>query len=255
MKVMTFNIWEGGVNDSGSRTGFIVDVIKEANPDFLALQEANHFDKDSNSLLKKISREISLPYYSLSEGTLRKNGMRFHVAILSRYPLREEHRFSDFAFDCAALSVVIDCPIGEISICNLHLHAFSEDKRLNELDVVLKYQSRYKNHMLLGDFNSLSRHDHYGNLSAEEFIYYDLNRFEATDMLSKNYVDAAAHLNVSDRRTHPTGITRQISKSLIRIDYMFLTPSLAVHTKNSTVIKTPSSEKASDHYPVMLTLE
>lgn len=251
MKIMTFNIWEGGIDDVGSRTDFIVDVIKEANPDFLALQEANHFDKDSNSLLKKISKEVSLPYYALSEGTLRKNGKRYHVVILSRYPLREEYKFSGFPFDCAALSVVIDSPLGEISICNLHLHAYSEDKRLNELKIILKYQSRYKNHMLLGDFNSLSHKDEYDTKTLEVE-----NRFDVTDILNKNYTDVASYLALNDRSTHPApiNIDPAITKP-IRIDYIFVTSSLTAHTKNATVIKTAISKKASDHYPITLTLE
>jgi len=251
MKIMTFNIWEGGIDEPGSRIDSIVDVIKEANPDFLALQEANNFDKDSNALLKKISSDIALPYYALSQGALQKSGKRYHVVVLSRYPLREEHRFSDFLFHCAALSVVIDSPLGEISICNLHLHAFSENIRLNELKVILKYQSQYKNHMLLGDFNSLSHKDEYDTKTLEVE-----NRFDVTDILNKSYTDVASHLALGNRSTHPTpsNIDPTITKP-IRIDYIFLTPSLTAHIKNPTVIKTTISEKASDHYPITLTLE
>ena len=251
MKIMTFNIWEGGIDNLGSRTDYIVDVIKEANPDFLALQEANNFDKDSNALLKKISKDIALPYYALSPGALQKNGKRYHVVILSRYPLREEHRFSDFIFNCAALSVVIDSPLGELSICNLHLHAYSESKRLNELKVILKYQSQYKNHMLLGDFNSLSHKDEYDTKTLEVE-----NRFDVTDILNNNYTDVASDLELLSKSTFPTPINKDTSFTKpIRIDYIFLTPSLTAHIKNPTVIKTAISEKASDHYPVILTLE
>jgi len=255
MKIMTFNIWEGGIDVVGSRTDFIVDVIKEANPDFLALQEANNFDKDSDALLKKISKDIALPYYALSKGTFRDYGKdygkRYHVAILSRYPLREEYKFSDFSFNCAALSVVIDSPLGELSICNLHLHAYSEDKRLNELEVILKYQSRYKNHMLLGDFNSLSYKDNYDTKTLEVE-----NRFDVTDILNKNYTDVTSYLGLDNGSTHPTPVNTDptITKP-IRIDYIFVTPSLTAHAKNPTVIKTAVSEKASDHYPITLTLE
>jgi len=248
---MTFNIWKGGIDDLGSRIGFIIDVIKEVKPDFLALQEANNFEKDDYALLKRVSNETKLPYYSLSPGALYEDGRHYHVVTLSRYPLREEYTFQDFTFQAAALSVVIDSPLGELSLCNLHLHAFSEDKRLKELEIILKYQSKYKNHILLGDFNSISNKDEYNVESLEVE-----KRFDVTDFLNKNYTDVTSYLALDNGSTHPTPINTDptITKQ-IRIDYEFVTPPLATHIKSATVIKTPISEKASDHYPVTLTLE
>ena len=255
MKIMTYNILKGGIDNKGSRIEYIIDVIKKANPDFVAIQEASNFDKNDNELLKRVSNETKLPHYALSQGTLYDDQRRDHVVSLSRYPLREEHLFPGSSFQCAALSVVIDCPLGELSLCNVHLHAHSEDKRLREAEAVLSYQSKYKKYIILGDFNALSRSDHYDDLSAREFTYYDLTRFEATDMLNMDLVDAVAHLNVKDRSTHPTiGVSHRISKSPIRIDYIFVTPSLSANIKNATVIKTQTAEKASDHYPVVVTL-
>jgi len=152
MKIMTSNILEGGIDDKGSRIEYIIDVIKEVNPDFLALQEANNFDKNNNELLKRVSNEIKLPHYTLSQGALYDDQRRYHVVSLSRYPMREERTFQDPLFQSAALSVVIDSPLGELSLCNVHLHAHSEDERLKELAVILKYQSKHKNHIILGLF-------------------------------------------------------------------------------------------------------
>ncbi len=255
MKVMTYNILHGGVDSNGSRIEHIIDMIKNENPDFVAIQEANNFDKNENKLLKRVSNETKLPYYALSQGTLEYDQQRSHVVSLSRYPLQEEHLFPDFTFQCAALSVVIDSPFGKLSICNIHLHSHSEDKRVKEVEVVLSYQSKYDKYIIMGDFNSLSRLDNYGDLSAQEFTHYDLTRYEATDLSNLNHTDAVAHLNVNDRSTHPTiGVAHKISKTPIRVDYVFLTPSLTTHIKDAKIIKTPTAEKASDHYPVVVTL-
>lgn len=246
MKIMTYNILGGGIDDKGSRIEYIIGVIKGANPDFVAIQEASNFAKNDKELLKRLSRETKLPHYALS---------RDHVASLSRYPLREEHQFPGSLFKYAALSVVIDSPLGELSLCNVHLDSHSRNGRLREATAVLRYQSKYKKYIILGDFNALSRSDNYGDLSAQEFTYYDLARFEATDMFNMDHVDAALHLNVKNRSTHPTvGVGHPISKSSIRIDYIFVAPSLSAHLKNATVIKTQTAEKASDHYPVVITL-
>ena len=259
---MTYNILHGGIDSNGSRIEYIIDIIKKEKPDFVAMQEAHNFDKNENELLKRVSKETKLPYYALSQGALEDDQKRSHVVSLSRYPLQEAHLFPDSKFQYAALSVVIDSPLGKLSICNIHLHAHSGDEgvragdeRLREAEVVLSYHSKFDKHIILGDFNSLSRSDNYGDLSAREFTYYDLARFEVTDMFNSCHIDAVAHINVRDRSTHPTiGVKHRISKTPIRIDYVFLTPSLSTHIKNTRIIKTPTAEKASDHYPVVVTL-
>ena len=252
---MTYNIMNGGVDSNGSRIEYIIDIIKKENPDFVAIQEASNFDTNENELLKRVSNETKLPYYALSQGTLAGDQKRYYVVSLSRYPLHEEYLFPCSTFQCAPLSVVIDSPLGKLSICNIHLHARSEDERVREAEVILNYQSKYNKHIILGDFNLLSRSDNYGDLSAREFTHYDLVRFEATDIFNMYHTDAIAHINVNDRSTHPTiGVTHKISKTPIRVDYVFLTPSLSTHIKNAKIIKTPTAEKASDHYPVVVTL-
>jgi exodeoxyribonuclease-3 len=255
MKIMTNNILEGGIDDKGSRIEHIIAVINDVKPDFVALQEANNFDKNDNELLKTVSNETDLPHYALSPGAPRPGRKRYHVASLSRYPLREEHTFPESSFQSAALSVAIDTPLGEISLCNVHLHANSETERLKEIEVIIKYQSKHKNHIILGDFNAVSRSDDIPELSTEESAHYDLARFDVTDMLSESYVDAVSHLDVSDNSTHPTvGVSHPISKSQIRIDYVFVNPTLVSSIKKGAIIKTETSDIASDHYPVVVTL-
>lgn len=252
---MTYNVLDGGVDSNGSRINYIIDTIKKEKPDFVAIQEAHNFDKNENELLRRVSNETKLPFYALSQGALEDDQERSHVVSLSRYPLQEEYLFPDSTFKYAALSVVIDSPLGKLSICNVHLHAHSEDERVSEAEVVLGYQSKYNKHIILGDFNSLSRSDNYGDLSAREFTHYDLARFEVTDIFNMYLTDAIAHINANNRNTHPTiGVTHRISKTPVRIDYVFLTPSLSTHIKNARIIKTPTAEKASDHYPVVVTL-
>jgi len=252
---MTYNILDGGFDSNGSRIEYILDTIKKEKPDFVALQEAHNFDKNENELLKRVSNETKLPYFALSQGALEDDQGRSHVVSLSRYPLQEEYLFPGSTFQCAALSVVIDSPLGKLSICNVHLHAHSEDERVNEAEAVLNYQKKFDKHIILGDFNSLSRSDNYGDLSAREISYYDLARFETIDKFNRYHTDAVAHIGVNDRSTHPTiGISHRISKTPIRIDYVFLTHSLSTHIKNVKVIKTPTAEKASDHYPVVVAL-
>lgn len=259
---MTFNILDGGISGNESRIEHIIKVINDERPDFLALQEANHFDKNNNALLKRVSRETELSHYALSQGSPNKEEDPYHVASLSRYPLLHVEEFLSSSFQSAALSVTIKSPLlGELSLCNVHLHSSSEVQRIEEISQILNHQSKFPNHIILGDHNALSASDFSNGLSADhlaagEFTNYDLTRFDLTDLLrDKGYVDSIAHLDVQNRHTHPTsGCPHPISKTPIRIDYIWGTPSLRPLMQEAAVIRTLSAKKASDHYPVTLTL-
>jgi len=251
MKIMSFNILEGGIDEWGSRIEHIKKVIKEVSPDFLALQEASKFDENNNKLLKEIGRDIGLPHYALSPGSVYKDEKQYHVVSLSRYPLKNIHMFSGKPFETGALLTLIDSPFGELAICNLHLNVYSEDKRLKELKVIFKYISKYTNQILLGDFNSISSDDNYDLDTLEVEA-----RFDVIDLLKQNYVDIAFHLGLDDRTTSSLSSNTNIGFiNPVRIDYIFVTPSLATHATDVTVIKTPTSERSSDHYPIVATIK
>ena len=254
MRVMTFNILWGGIDKNGSRLESITKTINDESPDFVALQEANDFEKCNNKLLNEVSQHLGLQYYALSPGSTLADGGQYHVASFSRYPFEETHLFSGPQFQCAGLFTVIDSPLGKLAICNVHLHSpmgHAEEKRLKELEIILKHVSRYENQILLGDFNSLSLDDNYDldTLGVEP-------RFDVTNRLKRNYVDVASHLKLNDRSTYLTATNRNPAYTKpLRIDYIFVTPSLASYVKDATVIKTPTTEQASDHYPIVATLE
>ena len=131
------------------------------------------------------------------------------------------------------LFTTIDSPIGELSICNILLQypvknfpeeAGSEDRRLKELEIILGHVSRYKNLILLGDFNSISRGDNYDL----ETLEYE-PRFDVTSKLARDYVDVASYLKLDDRITYPTPVNKNPSYTMpLRIDYVFISLPLGV---------------------------
>lgn len=253
---MSYNIAYGGVDNNGSRIEHIINVVNDANPDFLAIQEAHDFEKNNFERLKKISSETNLPYFEFSEGALYNDGERYPVASFSKSPIKHIYTFDDSAFAHAGLVTTVDSPVGELTLCNVHLHNRSEDERLRSIKTVLDYLSKFEKNIILGDHNALSRGDNYSDLSAEEFTYYELDRFEVADLLNNSHVDTALHLEKNNIGTHPTiGMGHPISKTPIRIDYIFATKPLTTHLKYKAVIKTETAEIASDHYPLTLILE
>ena len=150
---------------------------------------------------------------------------------------------------------VIGSPLGKLAICNVQLNleetGHSEDKRLKELEIILKHVSEYKKQIILGDFNSLSVDDNYilRTLEVEP-------RFDVTEKLKRKYVDVASYLKLDNRSTYPTPTNNNPAYTKpLRIDYIFVTPSLASYIKDATVIKTPTTEQASDHYPIIAIIE
>jgi len=254
MKIMTFNILTGGIDEDGSRIDLVKEAIIEASPDFVALQEANDFEKDDSKLLRELSQYIGLQYYALSPGAIYENGKQYHVASLSRYPLKKTYLFSGPSFQCAALFAVIDSPLGELSICNMHLHwgrVHAEEVRLKELEIILRHMSKHKNQILLGDFNSVSSDDYHDveRLEIEP-------RFDVTNTVKQQYVDVASHLELDNRSTFPTPFhKRAVLIGPRRVDYIFVAASLAEHITGASVIKTQVTDRASDHYPFIVTIE
>jgi endonuclease/exonuclease/phosphatase family metal-dependent hydrolase len=128
MKLMTYNILFGGrsIADTADRRDDILKLIKQHAPDVVALQEANFFDQDDT--LERMSSELSLPVHALAQGALYEGDLRYHVVLFSRYPIISTHDFPDEDFQSAALSVLLKTEIGNISVCNVHLHSYVEEK-------------------------------------------------------------------------------------------------------------------------------
>ena len=90
-------------------------------------------------------------------------------------------------FQTGALIVdLTDTPMGTISVCNVHIHSYEEDKRLPEIQQVLSYEHNCDHQIILGDFNAISITDPYPSVTAPEFE----RRFEVTDKIAqRNLVD------------------------------------------------------------------
>ena len=252
MRLMSYNILCGGIDRAlgTSRLDEILRLVKIMQPDILALQEANGFHRDG--LMAKVSGEIQLPHTALSIGSLYQDGDLYHTALFSRCPLLNAHMFPDGDFQSAALSVETDTPLGRVSLCNLHLHAYCEDERLRELGQILEHQNSFDRQIIIGDFNALSRLD--------KDIYPDDPKFElrfdVTDRLTGDFVDLI-HQSIGESRcTYPTDIPADCDElTPARIDYVFASSKIAQRVKSAGVIDHPIASKASDHFPLLVEFE
>lgn len=251
MKVMTYNILDGAVDTLQE----IVEVVKKESPDYLTLNEANTFASGDNKILKVFAQETNFPYFDIA----LSGEYDYHVAVLSKYPFKSVNKLQPLARAC--LITLIDSPLGELSIASLHLTPYSEDLRHPEIDLILDFQKEYPNKILMGDMNSLSKNDGYDERIIADFNKTQIKkftgngklRFDAIDkILSTGYQDSAVLLGKNKETTVPTPSNNDSSHAQMRLDYIFLSNSLSTHLSSYEVIKNELTNKASDHYPVVI---
>jgi len=255
MELMTYNILYGG----GNRLSLILKIIKIENPDFLVINEANDFEK--NDKLNQFSEEIRLPYFKLSLSGDRDYNT--HTAVFSKYPFKEIKEIKPLRN--AGILAIIETDLGEISIVGAHLSPYTEDSRLLEIDLITNQQRQYQNKILMGDMNSLSASDDYNkeiikgfnDMQLEKFTTDGKFRFDVINKInSLGYVDTAVVFDKQKRVTVPTRVNQDEAHLVkMRVDYIFVSDSLKNRIKNHSVIKNALTEKASDHYPVVIELE
>jgi endonuclease/exonuclease/phosphatase family metal-dependent hydrolase len=150
--VMTYNILAGG----GPRLGAIEAVIRDSGADLIGIQEALRPD-----LLSLLAERLGM-YHAIA-----RSPSSWHVAALSRWPIRETHVYSGPRMLRALLELLVELPDGsQMRYFVTHLAAaFSrplagEPRRLRELDLVLERmvsaRMAEEPHMLVGDLNSLA---------------------------------------------------------------------------------------------------
>ena len=253
MKFMTYNILNGGLN----RLPLIIKIIKKENPDYVTFNEANTFSQNKNKILKNIAKKLDFPHYDIA----LSGEYDYHVAVLSKYPLKNIVKLKPLMRAC--LISQVDTKLGEVSIASLHLTPYTEDLRHPEIDLILKYQKKYKNRILTGDMNSLAKHDKYNpkmiknfnEIQTKKFTTDGKFRFDAINkIISKKYLDTALLLKKNNEYTAPTSINEYSAHSNMRLDYFFISETLKPHLKNYQVIKNKVTNSASDHYPITITL-
>lgn len=253
MKFMTYNILNGGERG----LALVIDVVRKESPDFLTINEANTFSSQENKLLKEFAGKTNFVYYELGLSGERE----YHVAIFSKYPFKQIQKLQPLMRAC--VTSIIETELGEISVASLHLTPLAEDMRHPEIDLILNSQSKFENKILMGDMNSLSPDDDYHQEMAANFNDMQIKKFTTNGrlrfdvigkILSTGYRDSAVMLGRNKERTAPTEINENFAHSDMRLDYIFISDSLAPYLKNYRVIKNEFTEKTSDHYPVVVEL-
>ena len=251
MRLLTYNIREGGVG----RAEIIAEVIKDANPDVVALQEARE-----PLVVEHIAKLAGFKYSGSQRG--HSTGFLSNIPVVNyawRHPPRTRH---------ALLEVSLADGFPRVFV--LHLRAWfskwSERRRTLELRGLLdgiqkqliKEERTFAFHVLCGDFNALAPEEKFDSSPMPRWIRgmiwlsgRDIARSTIAMMQSEGYVDAWRSL-YKDHVNDP-GYTFPVWSPHVRLDYVFTPAEYAARLTSCEVRKTPDEvRRASDHFPLVV---
>lgn len=251
MRLLTYNIREGGVG----RAEQIAEVIRSANPDVVALQEAR-----DPAVVGLIARLAGFEFFG--SRTSHSTGFLSNVPVLThawRHPPRTRHALLEVSF-----------ADGYPRLFVLHLRAWfskwTEQQRARELRGLLngiqeqlkKENNAFAFHVLAGDFNALAPGERFDSSPMPAWIRgmiwisgRDIARSTIEMMRSDGYMDAWR--KVHPDLEHEPGYTFPVWNPHTRLDYVFAPAEFASRFSAVEVRTTPEVTKtASDHFPLLV---
>ena len=238
LRLLTYNIRRGGAG----REAAIAEVIAQAAPDVVMLQEATH-----PGVVEAIARTLSMTVCASRPGV--------SVGFLSRVPVRTFRWVHSRWARHGVLELVLE-PNG-FTVIGVHLSAIhsnlTERRRLLELKMLLAHVSTGgARHVLAGDFNTLAPGELLdlsrlpARLRAIAWLTGRRIRWQTIQrVLDSGYVDAY-------RQTGPElpGYTFPTWDPHLRLDYIFLPSVLASGVVSCGPVTVPAAREASDHFPL-----
>jgi exodeoxyribonuclease III len=231
MKVMTYNIWNGG----RGRLHLIEAVVRDAAPDVLALQEV----RDRGGA-EGLAARLGMQYVHGDANS------EFGVAWLTRRPVAhaENHRLPELA------KTLLEIEVDGLRLFATHLvhgrDRSSERARLREVETILGVLARVDEaHVLVGDLNAVHPDDEVGRPPDEERLEH-VSRAPVARLLDAGYADAF-------RALHPgePGWTYLTWHPWARLDHVLVK---GVGALESAVVTAAPAAEASDHFPLVVNL-
>jgi len=250
LRLLSYNIREGGVG----RAEEIAEVIKAANPDVVALQEARN-----PAVVEQIARLAGFRFSG--SRVSHSTGFLSNVPVLNydwRHPPRTRHALLE-----------VSLADGYPRIFVLHLRAWfskwTERNRARELrglldgiqQQLIRENRAFAFHVLAGDFNALAPGEVLDASHMPRWIRAmiwlsgrDIARSTIEMMQSDGYVDAWRTL-YGDHKSDP-GYTFPVWDPHVRLDYVFTPTEFASRFTACEVRRTPDTVRtASDHFPLL----
>jgi endonuclease/exonuclease/phosphatase family metal-dependent hydrolase len=215
------------------RLAFIINTLKELNPDIIGIQEINEsLDvKANDNQCKKIAEELSLHFntsykcYQQFTHLSWDNQFREFIGIITKHNVIDSgyHQLATGVFPRKVVWNYLETPLGRVNFFNTHLSFNSPDVRLQQVEQILDYVDETKANnpssavVLTGDFNDAPDAASIQLITDEEQDTTYLDSFTMTNPGSPGY-------------TVPSNSPNK------RIDYIFVENFSNLGADNSMVI-------------------
>jgi len=264
LKVLTYNTLFAGRDGADDRRAQAqVGLINELRPDVFLMQEAKGFEANGGAWLYAMEACLGMRGFLASAPRTGQN-----VVIFVREPLQPLGFDADgahFHHALASLRVALPGSSRVLTLMSAHLCPNGPDVRRREAAYLEVLAAPDNLALLTGDFNSASPHDPqpegFDALPAHHRARYladDLRTVDRTVLArleSAGWVDVAHALGQHSAPTVPTAAFTGTEFAVMRCDYVLASKALAAHARTCEVIRTPVTDMASDHYPVLATFE
>tara|TARA_Y100000310_G_scaffold327596_1_gene394204 strand:- start:3638 stop:4396 length:759 start_codon:yes stop_codon:yes gene_type:complete len=246
MKTIYLNVLEGCKNEE--RLDLILKFISDNNPDILALSELNGWE---NNKLQEFLAKTNFKHHIFHRS---KTG--FHLGLFSKEKIIKSETINENMWHG-----FIKAEFEEFEMVLTHSDPFTEEKRLNEIEEILKILNLNKKIILLGDLNSLSPKDEYDEekllkilkeKNIKKFGQNKLKKDVQTKLLDAGLIDAVREFSDEFEYTVPTEYNKdEFHFEKLRLDYIYISKSLRPFLKNAKIIRNEETNQLSDHFPIM----
>ena len=256
LRFMGYNILDGGLDASGaSRRDAIAAVIDAQRPDVLVLCECNGFEDDDQRAVDDLERRLDM------RGRLLALDSGYHLALFVRDVQLRTFEAVGGVFHHGAFVATIGRDGREMTLVGTHLCPFSGETRLQEARQLASYARGSA--LLVGDLNSLSAHDdaHHAvdALPPRYRTRHLIAESEQADTRALSALEDAGLLDLAvlaGAQWQPTRPTQLLpDRPRQRLDYLLATEPVARSLRGYAVIDHPRAQRASDHLPVIATLD
>ncbi len=236
MRLISYNIHKGVGNDRRYRLERIIEVIEEASPDLICLQEVDcnvrrsNFDDQPRLLAERL--RAAAHAYQLNVPVRRSPGGGYGNLVLSRWPLLSQAQVSlrlRQRKPRGAQLVVVATPHGPLHVVNWHL-GLRERERRWQVGHLLGHDSfRASAHLptvVAGDYNDWR------------------NTLDGLIFARHSFLQATAPLK--EFRSFPSFL------AMTSLDKLFYRGDVGV--REARIWRTPLARRASDHLPLVVDL-
>jgi exodeoxyribonuclease-3 len=262
LKLMTFNILNGGGDETRFRG--VLDVIRQASPDLLVLQECLDWEEDGPRMAA-VAEALGVPleaaHARLGRSRPRGSGKAYHLGLFSKSPIQACQTYNDPAFLGHSIAhLKLDWGGQSLNVLAAHFDSKNENLRFVEARYLrsLIDAADFKTglYALAGDLNALSSQDPYP-VDLESLLrqsmttkYHLPPRFEVMEELAEfGWLDGLYLKPPSRWITAPRD--RGGVHIDYRTDYLLFSPKLAERVGQVEVV--PIAQE-SDHFPVQAVL-